>query len=215
MNKRSLLLLQALIFMAMTTMANASSNEKALHSDMALIKTEVDRRIEMLNEIIKKPDLANTQSWALLGNPHDETELSFYVNSISDGSLAAYDKGAPTGQKLLKHSQTTSKTEPAILLQHLRLALMSFNIRPGNTTPFLKVVSIQPANNAPNEIIVDSVLMANNAQGKYVSHRAAIVFDVIDGEKTEKGRMHLALQKVTVGGHVIYGWWYDLNRQTQ
>ncbi len=215
MNKRSVLFLPALILIAITTMSYASSKEDAPGIDKALIRTEVDRRVELLNEIIKKPDLANTQNWALLGNPHDESELSFYMNSISDGSLTAYDKSSLTGQKLIKHSQTISKTEPAILLQHIRLSLMSFSIRPGNTSPILKVVSMQPANNASSEIRVDCMLMANNAQGKYVSHRATIVFDVVDGERVERGRIQLALQKITVEGQVIYGWWHDLNSQAQ
>jgi len=183
-------------------------------NETARIFADIRNRIDLLNEIIQYPDSANMYNWSRLGNPNDESELSFYMNSISDGASTAYDKNAATNQKLIKHSQSTSKSEPSVLLQYLRLSLMAFTIRPGDSAPTIKINKIIPAFGKSNEYIVEAELIANNATGKLTPYHAKIIFEIADIEVAQKD-LSIILQKMIVDGHVVYGWWYDLQTKAK
>jgi hypothetical protein len=173
------------------------------HCDESIIlKNMLVSRIDLLNKIIKDPDEANMKNWLLLGNPHDEIELRFYKNSISDGSKSAYNKSSATFEKLLNHSRSKSKDEPSIVLQYLRLSLMAFNVRSGDKPSVFNFKSLSQTNSS--EVVVECDFIVHNASGKRTNRKAAIVFEIGDNPKTD-----LYLQKIYFNSRLLYGWWYE------
>ncbi len=210
MKKQSLFILITLLLVHMSASLFAANKAEPPRSDIDEIKTKISNRVDLLNDIIKYPESANMQNWSLLGNPHDETELSFYMNSISNGSSSAYSKNSITSQKLINHSQSNSKSEPSVLLQHLRLSLMAFNIRPGDSVPVIKITKITQANNQSKEFVIEGAFIANNALGQSTPYQTRIVFEIDDSTASAQKGPSIALQKIVIGGQVIYGWWHGL-----
>jgi hypothetical protein len=132
------------------------------------------------------------------------------MNSISNGSSFAYDKNSITKQKLINHSQLNSKSEPSVLLQHLRLSLMAFNIRPGDSGPVIKITKITQANSQSNEFAAEGMFIANNAMGQSMPYQTKIVFEIDNSATSTQKGPSIALQKIVIGGQIIYGWWYGI-----
>lgn len=167
----------------------------------------VQRGVALINEIIRNPKAATTRNWMQLSNPHDETETAFFANSISDGSEGVYT--APgTQARIIRHTQ--SRTELAVVLQHLRLSLMAFNVRPGRTPPNITVSEIQLAEQQ-NAVVAKGRLSVYDATGRVVDFPTAVIFDVTTSPKeAREARFCLNLQSIVVGDQHIFGWWYGL-----
>lgn len=177
-----------------------ASNNMAKCEDLSVIKNAVVSRINLINEIINVPKAANMKNWGILGNPHDERELKFYMNSISDGTTFAYDRKEKSMRKLIEHSQSVSEDEPSILLQYLRLSIMAFNTRPGVIPPYFQLIKLsQPIQ---HEIVARCIYEFVDNSGVTVKKKAEIIFDIGDNPRRD-----LFLQKITIGERLIYGGW--------
>ena len=168
--------------------------------DLSSFKSIVISRIKLINHIIDDPKAANMKNWGILGNPHDESELKFFIDSISDGTLSAYDDKKDTMKKLVKHSQSITADEPSVLLQYLRLSLMAYNIRPGAISPSLQLVSISQL--SQNQIVAKCTFHLLDASGDTVAKDAEVFFDIGDNSKDD-----LFLYKIIVDGRAAYGGW--------
>lgn len=162
------------------------------------LKDKVVYRLNLINKIINDPKAANMKNWIVLGNPHDESELNFYMNSISNGTLSAYDKKEKTMLKLVEHSYSKSEDEPSILLQHLRLSLMAHNIRPGSNPPSFQFVKLKQSDKS--EIIARCNFHFINAAGVQEDKKSEVFFDIGDNPAND-----IFLQKIIINGRIAYG----------
>jgi len=190
---------QYLAFILLFAFVNA-----ALCDESTDFKDIVVSRIKLINHIISNPEAANMKNWVALGNPHDESELLFYMNSISNGALLAYNKKEVTSQKMIEHSRSISKDEPSVLLQYLRLTLMASNKRPGIIPSAFNIVRLNQPN--LNEIVASCFFFSTNTSGVRVKKPAKIYWGI--RSTTNKD---IFLQEITIDGRVVYGWWYGEN----
>ncbi len=178
-------------------------SKTSIAGELKSLEKLVMLRTDIINAMIKDPKEASMKNWAVLGNPHDETELIFYINSISNGTKVAFNKDTPEWNDLLKHSRSNSGDETSIVLQNLRLSLMAYNVRPGDDPPLLKVLSLKQS--GQNEVVVECLFMVNSPSGHRISRPASITYD--RGDNPQKD---LFLQKIIINENCVYGWWYNL-----
>ena len=165
------------------------------------LKFAIESRINLINRIIVYHSEACMKNWVLLGNPHDETEIMFYMNSISNGSKSAYESNSLTMKKTVNHSRTISGNELSIVLQHLRLSLMAYNVRPGSEAPSFIFKSFEKV--SANEAVAHCDFKFNNASGRTVLKAAQILYSVGDNPVKD-----MFLYKIYIEDHLVYGWWY-------
>lgn len=171
----------------------------------------VQRNVELINEIIRNPKVATIWHWMQLSNPHDETEILFFANSISNGSAAVYSDTSPILAKSDRHSQ--SQKQSSVVLQYLRLSLMAFNGRPGPKPLYMTVSAIQ-VDEKQSTVVAHSLLHAYGADGKPIEYPTDIRFSIVSYpeekyEKSERGaRFCISLSDIVVGNQSVFGWWY-------
>ncbi len=189
---------------------NLSYGEIAPKVDLKGIEEAITSHINLINKIIKDPKVACMKNWVQLGNPYDEIELLFYMNSISDGTISAYDKKSKTLESLTKHSQSVSQNEPSIVLQYLRLSLLAYNQRPSSESPVMKLLSVNLANT--KEVIAECIFKVNDISGNFIPIPSKIIFDLDNISTTIKknNQIRLYLQKIYIGDRIIYGWWQKM-----
>lgn len=172
----------------------------------------IRRNVALINEIIRNPKAATIRSWMQLSNPHDETEILFFANSISNGSAAAYSDTSPILAKSDRHSQ--SRKQSSVALQYLRISLMAFNGRPGPEPLHMTVSAIQ-VDEKKSTVVAHSLLHGYGADGKPIAYPTDIRFSVVSypAEEYEKyesrARFCLSLSDIVVGNQSVFGWWYD------
>ena len=171
----------------------------------------VQRNVALINEILRNPKAATIRNWMQLSNPHDETEILFFANSISNGSAAVYSDTSPILAKSDKHSQ--SPKQSSVVLQYLRLSLMAFNGRPGLKPLHMTVSAIQ-VDEKKSTVVAHSLLHAYGADGKPIEYPTDIRFSVVSypeeyGKYDSSARFCLSLSDVVVGNQSVFGWWYD------
>ncbi len=172
----------------------------------------VQRNVALINEIIRNPKAATILNWTQLSNPHDETEILFFANSISNGSAAVYSDTSPILAKSTRHSQ--SQKQSSVVLQYLRLSLMAFNGRPGPKPLHMTVSAIQ-VDEKKSTVVANGFLHAYGADGKPVEYPTDIRFSVVSYPEEEYGkykkmpRFCISLSDVVVGNQSVFGWWYD------
>lgn len=169
-------------------------------NDLTQLESVIISRINLINQIIKYPKEANMKNWILLGNPHDESELKFYMNSISDGTSSAYERKKMTMEQLIRHSRSKSENEPSTILVFMRLALMAYNIRSGDNSPYLNFVALVQSNS--NEIIAECNFKILNAGGIQIEKKAEVFFDL--GDNLYKD---IFLQRISLDGRIVFGGW--------
>jgi hypothetical protein len=187
------------------------------HDRINLYEDTITSQINLLNTIIKNPNAANMKNWNQLGgDSYDETELLFYMNSISDGTISAYAEHTATEERLVNHSRLISEHEPSVVLQYLRLALLAYNLRPGSEPPVFRLLSFHPSEHDPDEVIAECLFMVNNAAGHFVQLPAKVVFELGDPSQTSRptSQSKLYLLTISIGEHIVYGWWYLMDLKT-
>jgi hypothetical protein len=157
------------------------------------------------------------KNWITLANPHDETELIFFMNSISDGTINSYKPESPSGRKLVEHSR--SKSDRSVVLQYLRLSLMAFSRRPDVVPPQFKIENVSISKNGKDDrwiCIAKGRFAANDASGRLIEYPVKITFASDIGEHSKSPNAvnsvfnKFSLETIIVNGHEIYGWWYRL-----
>jgi hypothetical protein len=181
--------------------------DQTLKNDLQGFKEPLLSRISLINEIIRNPNAASMKNWTQLGNPHDEIELIFYMNSISDGTTSAYSRNSKTMEKLTRHSKSISQDEPSLVLQYLRLSLLAYNKRPASEPPEIKLLSVNQGKE--NEVVADCYLKASDLSGHYIQIPTKVVFELGDIPSRGKtvNQVRLYLQKIYVSDRMVYGWW--------
>jgi hypothetical protein len=140
---------------------NEDQNRKVFSAE-----NEIRSRVQLLNDIIKDPEAANMRNWKSLANPHDETELMFFMNSISDGTLKSYKPDSFSEKRLIAHSRSDS--DKSVALQYLRLSLMAYCRRPDIVSPQFKIVNISKIKNVESTgwlFVGIGHFIANDASG--------------------------------------------------
>ncbi len=157
--------------------------------------------LELINSILNNPKAANMKNLRGLVNPNDESELMFYINSLSNGTLAAYQSNKAVLEKVIKHSKSVSKSEPSTLLYYLRISLMSQNKKLGVAPPSFELVKISLGKH--NSIVAHCYFKSTDHSGSLVSKQSVVVFDIGSDSNSD-----VFLTKIIVGGQVLYGSWY-------
>lgn len=200
--KRKLfLMIGSLVAVICLTTVVSSSDDTDGSMTHAGIDKLISSRVELINDILHSPDAANMENLGRIVNPHDESELMFYMNSIADGTIKAYEEGSASMGKLIAHSRKTTEGEPSALLGYLRLSLMAYNIRPGNEPPSFVYKSFKILGS--NDYSVTCDFKINNASGHVEKKNAELIF-----EKGDTPQKDLFLQKISISGHIVYGWWH-------
>lgn len=165
--------------------------------------------IMLINEIIRNPKAANMRNWERLSNAHDETEIAFFANSISDGTDAVYMTGTPIERRIENHSR--SPTDSAVVLQYLRLSLLAFGPRPGKKSPNIIVSEIFHREDG-SEVVAKGHLDTYSSDGKLVQHPMEIEFDldVHTASSGDKNGFCLNLNSIVIDDRKVFGWWHDL-----
>lgn len=165
--------------------------------------------VTLINEIVRNPKAASMRNWERLSNAHDETEIAFFANSISNGTDTVYTTGTPFEKKIERHSR--SQTDQAVVLQYLRLSLLAFNSRPGKSPPNIVVSEIFPREGG-DEVVASGHLDTYGSDGKPASQPIEIGFD-IEVRTTNSGDKNgfcLGLDSIVIGKQKVFGWWHDL-----
>lgn len=165
--------------------------------------------VTLINEIVRNPKAASMRNWERLSNAHDETEIAFFANSISNGTDAVYTTGAPLEKRIERHSR--SQTDQAVVLQYLRLSLLAFSSRPGKKSPNI-VVSEIFRREGGNEIVARGSLDTYGSDGKPAQHTIEIEFDMEarTASSGDKNGFCLSLASIMIGKQKVFGWWHDL-----
>lgn len=165
--------------------------------------------VKLINEIIRNPKAANMRNWERLSNAHDETEIAFFANSISDGTDAVYTTDTSLEKRIQRHSR--SQSDQAVVLQYLRLSLLAFNVRPGKT-PSNIVVSEIFRREGGNEIVARGSLDIYGSDGKPTQRPIEIEFDIETRTSSsgDKDGFCLSLDSIMMGKQKVFGWWHDL-----
>jgi hypothetical protein len=165
--------------------------------------------VMLINEIIRNPKAASMRNWERLSNAHDETEIGFFANSISDGTDTVYTTGTPLEKRIERHSR--SQTDQAVVLQYLRLSLLAFSSRPGKTPPNI-VVSEIFRREGGNEIVARGRLDTYGSDGKPAQRPIEIGFDIEarTASSGDKDAFCLSLDSIMIGKQKVFGWWHDL-----
>lgn len=165
--------------------------------------------VMLINEIIRNPKAASIRNWERLSNAHDETEIAFFANSISNGTHTVYATGTSLEKRIQRHSR--SQTDQAVVLQYLRLSLLAFNLRPGKT-PSNIVVSEIFRREGGNEIVARGSLDTYGSDGKPTQHPIEIEFDMEarTASSGDKNGFCLSLNSIMIGKQKVFGWWHDL-----
>lgn len=165
--------------------------------------------VMLINEIIRNPKAASMQSWKRLSNAHDETEIAFFANSISDGTDTVYMTGTPLEKRVERHSR--SQTDQAVVLQYLRLSLLAFSSRPGKKPPNIIISEIFHREHG-NEVVARGQLDTYGSDGKPVQHPIEIEFDieVRTAGNGDKNEFCFGLDGIMIGKQKVFGWWHDL-----
>jgi hypothetical protein len=215
MNKLRLRILSIISFVALLAASSTAGHEINIDKDAGFIEKIIQARVKLLNEIIKDPKAANMKNWKCLANQNDESELMFFMNSISDGTETNTDYNSTIGKRLIAHSR--SDFDQSILLQYLRLSIMAFNSRPRSTPAYIKINNIFRNNEAKkyNQFVAKGFLFANDATGHPVQYAVQMKFgiDIVDSTCKESKNYcscEIYLEDIVINGHEIYGWWYDL-----
>lgn len=214
---RIFFIISFVIFLAALSTAEDKINTD---NDFGLIKKVIYARVKLLNDIIKDPKAAKMKNWECLANPHDESELAFFMNSISDGTEARSDYNSTTGKRLIAHSRSDS--DQSILLQYLRLSIMAYNRQPGANPPYFKINNIFKNNEVKNynQFIAKGFLLANDATGHTIQYPLQMKFGIDIVNSTCKDSKNYCscdvyLEDIVINGHDIYGWWYELVPQKE
>jgi len=165
--------------------------------------------VMLINEIIRNPKAASMRNWGRLSNAHDETEIAFFANSISDGTDAVYTTDTPLEKRIERHSR--SQADQAVVLQYLRLSLLAFNSRPGKAPPNI-VVSEIFRREGGNEIVARGRLDTYGSDGKPAQRPIEIGFDIEarTASSGDKDGFCLSLDSIMIGKQKVFGWWHDL-----
>lgn len=165
--------------------------------------------VTLINEIVRNPKAVSMRNWERLSNAHDETEIAFFANSISDGTDTVYTTGTPLEKRIERHSR--SQTDQAVVLQYLRLSLLAFNSRPGKSPPNIVVSEIFPREGG-DEVVARGHLDTYGSDGKPASHPVEIGFDieVRTASSGDKNGFCLGLDSIVIGKQKVFGWWHDL-----
>ncbi|MCP4354006.1 MAG: hypothetical protein GY795_51830 [Desulfobacterales bacterium] len=210
-----LILLMVIVLVPdLTAKPDNNKNKELTSDDFDVIRQDISSRIKLLNDIIKSPAAADMKKWKQLSNPHDESEIMFFMNSISDGTEKNYNKNSVSMQKLRKHLKSDS--DQSVVLQHLRLALMAYELRPGSSSPYIEIKSIS-RNQIDDEklgsyqfsVEAEGVFIANDLSNNLAKHPVKIVFQV---EKVPAwlqknghyGPYLIYLESISILGNKIY-----------
>lgn len=169
----------------------------------------LEDQVSLLNEVIRNPKIATVRSWHKLGNSHDETEIAFYANSISDGTEAVYSK-AGLQEKIIRHSRQTS--DKSTVLEFLRLAVLSMLNRPPSQPPQFKVHDLKQIDQGSAVQRQEVKLRADFTWPESnTSMPSTITFDVYETELSAKNPKEICanIRTIEVGSVTIFGWWYE------
>lgn len=180
-------------------------------ADAIAVRRLVDQQVGLINEILREPKFATVRAWTRLANPHDETEINFFANSISGGIASAYGESTPTGKAIIKH--TKSPGAPSVVLGHLRLSVMAFANRPSDESPTFQVVSIDKATLGalpPSELVAKVLLRTHDSSPQAAGIPSAITFDVAsEPSGIAPKQACLSLRSIDIGGRQVFGWWHN------
>lgn len=199
----------SLVGVATTIQARADICSSGIFS-ISKAEQIVAKSVTLINNIIVDPQAANMRNWRRLSDPHDETEIGFFTNSISDGTATVYSRESPIRKRVLRHSG--SETDSAVVLQYLRLSLLAVSPRPGRTAPKIVVTEISPEG-SEREIVAKGHLETYGMDAKSaVRYPLEIGFDleVHADSSSRKNKFCLSLGDITIKGQKVFGWWRDL-----
>jgi hypothetical protein len=165
--------------------------------------------IKLINEIVKDPSLATVGNASLLLGPHSETELKFWMNSKTDGTIGNYAKSSQAESGLIRHSKDSN--EYSVFLQHVRLTILAYSIRPETKAPHFDTSKIRwiikkLPNSAGVALIGYTDLYVTNAMGKFVQLPVSFEFNVEDYSGVNK-REQVSVYKIKIRGNEVFRWW--------
>jgi len=167
-----------------------------------IINAIIPSHIALINNIIQNPEAASMKNLRILTSPHDETELMFYLNSMTDGTTQNQEK---LSDKLEGHiDESIASSEKSILLEHLRLSFLAHNKRAGSKAPIIKITNIRQSQNNHYEFVAEGIFLVNDASGKQTELPTKLTFYTDYSEFAHNKSVYLG--EIIVNNKIIYGW---------
>ena len=146
-----------------------------------------------------------------LASPHDETELLFYMNSISDGTTSHEKESSPIRKKMIEHSG--SDKAQSVVLQYLRLSFLAYNKRPSKKPLYFTIAKIRKINKGNvsyNIFEVVGSFITYDSTGETFHRPMKMKFSVEGlGSNVKGSDLNIYLYSITVDKKEIFGWWYS------
>ena len=167
-----------------------------------IINDIIPSRITLINNIISNPEAASMKNLGILASPHNEDEISFYVNSMTDGTKSAYEKLSDNLESHLEKIKSKSSSEKSVLLQYLRLSLLAYNKGYGSKAPIIKITNVEQSQLHNYEFIVEGIFLVNSA-GKQIELPAKLTFYTDYSAFALDKSVYLG--EIIVNNNILYG----------
>lgn len=171
------------------------------------LTTHALEKIKLINELVRLPAQATVKNAEILLGPHSETELRFWMNSRTDGTVGNYAPNSPAQRALVKHSQNNRAA--SAFLEHLRLSILAYMIRPGAQVPHFDLSHIQwvrkkTLGGGGTMLFANTRLSATNAEGRPIYLPATFEFEIVNG-LGDKSRLYI--YKIKIKTNEVFRWW--------